>query len=320
MAMFKKLTEEKDTGFSASVNGQQGRLLNPDGSFNVRRIGVPFLERLSMYHVLLNASWVKFNMIVAISYLVVNTVFACIYYLVGIEHLGGILGDTPLERLEDAFFFSAQTLTTMGYGRISPVGFWASVVASIEAMVGLLGFALATGILYGRFSRPEAKLLFSKNLLVAPYNGINSLQFRLANLRDHPLIEVEVQLLISRIEIEKGLAIRKFYTMSLERKQISFLPTSWTVVHPIDESSPMYGWKKEMVDASDPEFMVIIKAFDDTFSQTVHSRGSYKHTEMIWGAKFHPMFHARENHTVVELNKIGDYYDIPLNETPELVS
>jgi inward rectifier potassium channel len=316
--MFKKLKEDKDTGFSATVNGQQGRLMNADGSFNVLRTGINFFEKLSMYHVLLNASWIKFNMLVAIAYLIVNTVFATAYYFIGIEHLSGILGDTTLERFWDAFFFSAQTLTTVGYGRISPVGFWTSVVASVEAMAGLLGFALATGILYGRFSRPVAKILYSPNVLVAPYNNINSLQLRIANLRDHQLIEIEVQLLLSRIEMERNQPMRKFYTLSLERKQISFLATSWTIVHPIDESSPMYGWDKEMIDASDPEIILVIKAFDDTFSQTVHSRASYKHYEMVWGAKFHPMFLAKENHTVLELDKIGDHYSISLNETPVL--
>jgi inward rectifier potassium channel len=187
-------TEKADLGFGTKVNDNIQRLLNRDGSFNVKRSGLSFLQSLNSYHTLISLSWFQFNMVVLLSYIVINTVFALIYYFIGIEHMAGVQGRTEVQKLIESFFFSAQTLTTVGYGRISPVGFMTSAVAAIESLTGLLGFALATGLLYGRFSRPIAKILWSDNILVAPYKSGTSLQFRIANGRSNQLIETEVRL------------------------------------------------------------------------------------------------------------------------------
>jgi inward rectifier potassium channel len=311
--------EPRDLGFGNTVTGRVTRLLNRDGTFNVRRLGLPFLETLNLYHWLINMSWFRFNLIVIFSYAFINTFFAGIYYLIGVEHLAGIHGSGEAEKFWDAFFFSAQTLTTVGYGRISPVGYFTSFVAAIESMAGLLGFALATGLLYGRFSRPVARIMMSRHMLVAPYHGISSLQFRVANAHNNQLIDVDVQVVLSKVEMTSGSPMRKFYVLDLERKTINFLSLSWTIVHPINENSPFYGLSRRDLEDSDAEFMILIKAFDDTFSQTVHARSSYKHQEIIWGARFVPMFTSgKKGKTDLHLNLLDQYApaELPVTEKP----
>lgn len=278
--------EFKDLGFGSKVSSQRMRLINRDGSFNVERKGLPFFESLSIYHSLLEMSWLKFNLVVLLSYLIVNTIYALIYMLVGIEHLGGITGKTVFEQFLDAFFFSGQTITTVGYGVIHPIGFWASSVSLLESMSGLLGFALATGLLYGRFSRPNAKILYSKKAVIAPYRGITAFEFRIANARKNQLINVDALVMVSMKINENGQSVRKFFELLLERNLINFFPLTWTIVHPINEESPLYGVSLDEFKVSDAEFMILIKAFDETFSQSVHSRSSYSLNEMMWGAKF----------------------------------
>src|SRR6185295_412519 len=170
MKIYRKKTEEelRDFGFGTKVVSRNQRLMHPDGRSNVRKKGLAFFEKLQFYHWLTQMSWTKFNLIVVGSYIVMNLFFAGLYELIGVSNLAGVTGTNSIEKFEDAFFFSAQTLTTLGYGRINPTGNLASTIAAIESMVGLLGFALATGLLYGRFSRPRARLVFSHNAVVAP--------------------------------------------------------------------------------------------------------------------------------------------------------
>ena len=214
-----------------------------------------------------------------------------------------MVGKTTLEHFAEAFFFSSQTITTLGYRRISPVGFWASAVAALESMLGIMGFALITGLLYGRFSRPTAKLIYSEKSLIGPYQCAAAWMFRLANVRSNQLIEVEMQVTYSRIEqLENGKKVRRFYALKLERSKVNFLALSWTIVHPIDADSPLYGTTPEEFRDSDSEFIILIKAFDDTYSQTVHTHSSYRYNEITWGAKFLPMFEEANNDKNVRLN------------------
>jgi len=295
--------ELKDLGLGAKVSSQRKRMVNKDGSFNVERRSLPFFESLSIYHSLLSMSWLKFNGVVVAAYVVVNLFFASLYMLIGVNHLGGITGVTTQEKFLDAFFFSGQTITTVGYGVIHPVGFWASLISLIESMAGLLGFALATGLLYGRFSRPNAKILYSQNAIIAPYRGITAFEFRIANARKNQLIDVEVLVTASMKEDGTNTA-RKFYTLDLERKQINFFPLSWTIVHPITEGSPLYGISYDDLVKSEAEFIILIKAFDDTFSESVHSRTSYTFHEIIWGAKFQNLYvESKGNVTAIDMNK-----------------
>lgn len=282
--------EFRDLGFGAKVASQRQRLINRDGSFNVVRTGQSFFEKFSPYHYLVSISWLKFNTIIAVAYLVINILFAFIYLAFGVNNLNAH-HTYFFHDLLDSFFFSLQTFTTVGYGRLNPTGDIESFIAGIESLTGLMGFALATGLLYGRFSRPNAKIVFSKNAVIAPYKNINAFEFRIANARENQLIEADIQVMLSMKDMAKGRETKRvFRNLSLERQGVTFFSLTWTVVHPIDKESPLYGLTANDLKEADAEFLILFKAFDDTFSQTVHSRSSYKYDEIIWNAAFRSVY------------------------------
>ncbi len=312
----RKYTMQDDLGLGLQPAVQNQRTINRDGTSNSRRIGLPFFRTADMYNSLINISWTMFNLLVFAAYLLINIFFALVYLLIGIKNLDGIKpGGSASQHFMDAFFFSAQTVSTVGYGHISPTGLPASTVAALESLVGLLSFAFATGLLYGRFSRPTAKIRYSKNIIVAPYHDITALMFRLANFRSNQLIEVEVQVILTYNDIADGKAVRQYVPLELERSKISLLTLSWTVVHPITEESPLKPMTPDFLKSSEAEFIVMLKAFDDNFSQTVQSRTSYTDEEIIWGAKFLPAF-ARDaaGVHVLALNKIDALEKVELED------
>ena len=278
-----------DPGLTQQFSGELRRVINKDGSFNVHRRGVPLSAR-NPYLFLIDTTWPKFIACVLLAYLVVNLLFACLFIAIGIHNLVGAGENTGVGPFASAFFFSVHTLTTVGYGSVYPRGISANSGAAIEAMAGLMGFALATGLLYGRFSRPSAKIVFSEAMLVAPYQDITSLQFRIANQRNNNLMDVEAKVMLMTVERSNGDLKRKYATLALERTNIYFFPLTWTVVHPIDDASPLFGKTAEDLKREEAEFLILIKGFDDTFSQTVNVRYSYRPDEIVWGAKFVPAF------------------------------
>ena len=310
MAILRKIKnlESKELGFGNRVTEPNQRLMNRDGTSNVRRRGLTVLESISFYHSLITMSWVRFNLIVLSAYLALNILFAFVYVLIGTEQLSGMIGNSQADKFWEAFFFSAQTLTTVGYGRVNPVGHLGSTVAAIESMMGLLGFALATGLLYGRFSRPIAKILFSRNALIAPYHGGTALMFRIANKKKGEFTEPEVTVSFAYVVEEGGKQVRKFNNLNLELSRINSLNATWTVVHPIDENSPMADWTKEDFAANQSEVIVFVKGYDETFAQTVHARSSYRHNEIIFGAKFRSVVDpGPDGSIIVALDRISDY-------------
>jgi inward rectifier potassium channel len=305
----RKINPEDDLGFGPQPVLKNQQLVNKDGTPNVKRVGLPLFNTTNNYHTLITMSWVKFWLLVASAYLTINIIFATIYVSFGPGSLDGATGTTPFGRFMDAFFFSAQTISTVGYGHIYPRGMMSNSVAALESMLGLLAFALATGLLYGRFSRPSARIAYSKNILVAPYleNG-KGIMFRLANLRRNILIDLEVEIIFSYNEIVNGKTIRRFYPLALERRKVSILTLNWTVVHPLDEHSPLIDMTKDDLEKTEAGFAILLRAFDDTFSQTVHSRTSYQYNDMVWGAKFKPVFDRSEDGRIVlDLSKISDH-------------
>jgi inward rectifier potassium channel len=305
--VLRKFSDYKDLGFGSKVAAQGDRFINRDGTFNVEKKGVSVLKRFSFYHAMINMSWWKFILIILSTYCIINVLFACLYLLIGFENLSGTTAETHMGRFFEAFFFSAQTFTTVGYGRINPVGLLANFVVVFELLLGLLSLALATGLFYARSSRPVGKILFSQQMLVAPYRGISALMIRIANAQDNQLIEMEVQIVLSRIEEEEpGQRIRKFYQLPLERDKINFLSLSWTIVHPMDETSPLYGCTEADLKNGEVEFMVLIKGFDDTYFQNIYVRSSYKYHEMVWGARFiHTYDRSASGKTVLNLSTLG---------------
>ena len=309
--LIKKEQEREDIGFGTKITGASTRLVNRDGNFNVKRVGQPFMAWLNLYNRLIVMSWGKFGLLILSVFILTNFLFASLYYLVGTQYLQGIEAASTLEKFAESFFFSAQTLTTVGYGRISPVGFWASFIAAIESLLGLLSFALATGLLYGKFSRPVAHIGYSENALISPYLETKAFMFRIINERSHQLIEVAAEVVFSKLEtMEDGSKTRKYYGLKLERKSVNFFPSNWTIVHAITEESPLYGHTEIELKESEAEILVLIKGFDDSFAQNVHSRNSYLHNEIVWDAKFEIM-HENEGHlTKIDLRKLSDYQKV----------
>lgn len=304
-----KNEDNKEFGFGTKTSKQKTRLINKDGSFNVDRIEISRWSSISIYHALVAMSWKKFNSIVFLYFILINLFFATLYYCTGMEGLKGVEATTELDKFLEAFYFSTQTFSTVGYGRISPIGNLTSSIAAVESLVGLLGFALATGLLYGRFSRPVARLIFSKNAIIAPFKEGKAFQFRLANkMRNSQISDMNCRVTLAKLENENGQLIRRFRVLELEVKNIIFFPMTWTVNHPIDENSPLYGMtEKDMKDA-DLEFMISLSGFDDTFSQNVTSRYSYTHEELIYGAKWVSVFSTNENgQTSQDLNKLSSF-------------
>ncbi len=299
----------EDLGIGSKAAESRVRLLNRDGSFNIRRKGQSFLSWFSAYHYLISIPWWKFNLILLLGYIGINALFGGIYLWIGTDGLAGIDGVSMGQRYLQTFFFSTQTFTTVGFGRVAPVGTGANIAASMESLTGLLSFAFATGLLYGRFSRPVAKIIFSRNAVVAPYENITAFMFRVANQRKNQLIDIGATVTMSRLEpTPEGKRARKFYPLDLERKSVTFFHLSWTVVHPINEQSPLFGVTKEQLDESDAEFFILLKAFDDTFSQNVHTRTSYKNNEVVFGRKFNNIIRtAPDGVTEIDLDKIHSY-------------
>jgi inward rectifier potassium channel len=315
MAIHKrKFNPEDDLGFGTQPVIKSQPLIKHDGSINVKRRGLSYFNTANNYHRLITMGWGKFWLLVLSCYLVINTVFAFIYLAIGVQNLNGSEGVSTYQHFWDAFFFSAQTISTVGYGHISPRGMAANSVAALESMMGLLAFALATGLLYGRFSRPTAKIVYSENLLVAPYReNCSGLMFRLANIRRNTLIDLEMEIIFSYNEDVDGKLVRRFFPLELERKRVSILTISWTVVHPLDENSPLKDITVEDLKKNQASFAILLKAFDDTFSQTVHSRTSYQAEDVIWDAKFKPTFDRDEDGRIVlDLGRISEYAKVEL--------
>lgn len=311
----KKAKSETDTGLSTVSSLVGGRMLNRDGSPNLQVKGMRFFERLNIYHALLSMPLWRFLLIVVIFFIVINVLFAGVYLWIGLEHLGGIETHSATEKFGEAFFFSAQTFTTVGYGRISPVGFMASFVASLEALCGLLSFAIATGLMYGRFARPKAYIQYSAHALFAPFKDGVALMMRLVPYTKNYLVNAEARFTISMKVFEEGVVKTRFFSAALDINKASTLMSNWTLVHPINHDSPLYGLKKEDIEAAETELLVFLEGFDESFSSTVVTRTSYTYRDFVYGARFKPMYHPSEdgNSTILYLDKLDDYEPATLN-------
>ncbi|MDN4012249.1 ion channel [Chryseobacterium gambrini] len=306
---FRKKIQQKNTENSGFGSNVSGRFINKDGLPNVNRKGVNIFNRYSWYHTMLDLSTFNFLSYLVIAYVLVNLFFALIYYLIGVEHLTGIDKSNPVNEFIDVFFFSSQTFTTVGYGRIAPVGFMASLVATFEAFLGLLTFAIATGLFYGRFSRPRAYLKFSDVAVVAPFKETSALMFRLAPYKNNALTDADVVITTAIEVMENSSPKINFYQLKTQLSKINTLALNWTIVHEIDEESPFYGFSEDDFKNTGIEIIVHIRAFDEVFSNTVVQRTSYVTKEIVYGAKFIPMYYPDKDNlsTVLNLDKISDY-------------
>jgi inward rectifier potassium channel len=303
----------RDLGFGAVVAREsRQRLLNKDGSFNVVREGLGPLASLSLYHDLLTMTWPRFLGLIVLFYLGANAVFAAAYMACGPGALAGATAVTPGGRFLESFFFSVHTFATIGYGSMSPHSLAANFLVIVESLVGLLGFALATGILFSRFARPTAQILFSKYAIIAPFKGITAFEFRIANARSNQLIELQAKVLLSWFKPDA--VSREFYPLRLEREKVVFFPLSWTIVHPIDEESPLWGITPEQLTSCEAEILILLTGIDETFSQTVHSRSSYTGNEVLWGVRFANLFNPPTPDGVlsIDISRLNEVEPAPI--------
>ena len=297
---------DRELGFGRTAT-TEGRLMNPNGSFNVQRQRTSIWD--NTYYHLITMPWAWFFWAVLGSFVLMNCTFALLYCGIGIEHLNGVTAGSFFNNFTQAYFFSSQTLTTVGYGHVSPDGLLANVIASIESFLGLLTFALISGLLYGRFARPQAKIVFSERMLISPYQEGSGLMFRMGNARRSELIETEVQMLLAfNQRNDQGDLERKFYPLEVEINKISFFSLSWTIVHPLNEQSPIFNFSHQDLLDANAEILVLVKGTDETNQQQVHTRHSYTADEMIWNARFRPVITRNERGIPHLLTRqIGEY-------------
>ncbi len=300
-----------DPGLTEKYDGKLRRVIRKDGEFNVRRRGTTWRD-IHPFIYMVNRPWYALLAILFGGLVGLDLIFAVIYFLIGVDQLHGAGAASTFGRFLNAFFFSSQTLTTLGYGTVYPQTTLTNLLAAAESMLGLLGFAVATGFLVARLSRPKARIGFSRTMLVAPYADGTSLQFRIVNRGVSNLMEVEAQVLLMTVERADGGLRRKYVPLKLERESVLFLAITWTIVHAINEESPLWQKTAEDLAQMQAEFLILIKGVDDTFSQTVHSRYSYRFDEILWGARFAPAFHV-DDHGDMELDvdRVSDVIENP---------
>jgi inward rectifier potassium channel len=280
-----------DLGFGRVVSEQrQLRLLNRDGTFNVQRRGRGVNALLS-YSSLVSTTWGRFFLFVAVVYLSLNGCFALFYVACGPDGLVNTLNTGINSPFLKAFFFSIHTSATIGYGSVVPVGVASNILVALESVVSLLGLAVVTGLVFARFSRPVAEILFSENAVMSWIGNNRAFEFRIINSRNTQIIDLHVRVLVSRFEPnQSGIMVRRYYPLSLERESVVFFPLSWTIVHVVDKDSPLYGITQDELCGSGAEFLVLLTGTDETFSQAVNARSSYRASEIIWDAKFSDIF------------------------------
>jgi inward rectifier potassium channel len=234
-----------------------------------------------LYHHLVTASWPGLIGLIAAAFTVANLVFALGYYL------DGGIENVHSGSFADMFFFSVQTMATIGYGKMEPVTIVSNVLVSIEALTGLLALALMTGLVFSKFSRPTARVRFSRYVVVGPRDGVNSLMIRMANMRANRIVEANIHAIFVRQEVTvEGDSVRRFYDLPMTRDRSAMFILSWTAVHKIVEGSPLFGQSRESLANTQAEIVVSIIGLDETFSQTVHARHTYELDEIAWGARF----------------------------------
>ena len=300
--------QNNDTGFSTNNTDGGGRFINKDGSYNLVKEGMPFRKRFSIFHDMLNLPAWKFILVIVLFYFAINLLFTTIYFFTGPVEFTGMIKGNDWRTFKELFYFSTETFTTVGYGRVNPVGDTANLIAGIESLTGLLSLAIATGLIYGRFSKPRSYLVFSDHALVSPYKDGTAVMFRFAAFKDkHSLTDLEIRVNAGLRLLENEQPVYKYFTLTLERTRVETMPMSWTVVHPIDESSPFKGFTEADMKEADVELYVMLRGFDDVFSNYVQQRTSYTFHEIFFNRKFIPMYRESENGltTILELHKLN---------------
>ena len=269
----------------------------------VRRVGARSITRRDVYHLLLTMPWRWFFGVQAVAYLIFNAVFALFYLAVP----GSVANARP-GSFTDAFFFSVQTMATIGYGVMAPATLYGNVMVTIEALLGFASFAVAAGLIFGRFSQPTARVLFSRVAVVTSFNGVPTLMFRCANERRNQIFEARVHVDFARQEVSaEGMELRRSYELDLARDRNPQFSLSWTVMHPIDVASPLYGIDPDLLAGQEASIVVTLTGIDETLSQTVFARTAYRADEILWGRKFVDILsETEEGETLVDYRRFHE--------------
>ncbi len=300
----------KDPGLGKSSNRYAKRFINPDGSFNIKHLNRPSSLSES-YDYLINISWSKFFLWVLFGYVLINSIFAIVYIILGISDIVEPTGNVFKDFL-NAFFFSAQTITTVGYGAMAPKGLLFGLISSFEALIGLLSFSFITGLLYGRFSKPRSNIQFSSSIVLRKHNQVDSIMFRLMSRSAHVMIrpKIEATLALSQ-EDQNGKYINNFFNLKLERNTITYLPTTWTVVHPINDASPLKEFDRDALKKLNGEVVLLVSYYDESFAQEVHQVHSYVLKNLKIDEAFTRAFYYDEDGTtVLDYNKLDKTHTI----------
>ena len=295
----------KDPGFGYNSQKNAQSIVNKDGTSNVIHANRKF-NTDDLYTFFIELSWWQFFIFIITGYSLLNVLFGAVYVMIGIEEITVSKGNF-IDDFLNGFFFSAQTLTTVGYGGIAPKGVTANTIAAFEAMIGLLSFSFITGLLYGRFSKAKASIRFSENLILRDFKEDRALMFRLMNRRKTVMIEPEVSVTLSISEKDKnGEYKRKFYQLKLERDKIMYLPTVWTIVHEIDEGSPLKQYSNKEIERMDGKLYVLIQYHEESFGQKVYQISSYDFSTLEIDKKYVPSYYFNENgFTVLDHEKLS---------------
>ena len=299
-------TQEGDFGLGDKVAREPGtRLIHTDGTFNVVRSGRSLFEP---YKNLVEMSWLRFILLTILAYLLCNLLFAVGFYLIGPEQLSNNTGYGAFEQFLGCFYFSVQTFTTVGYGTIAPISPAANALAALLALFGWIALALVTGLFFARFSRPTRLLLFSEQAILTPAlrDGRRSLQFRVVNKRDTNLINVRASVVATWLEKGQDGYDRQFQPLQLERDFVPLFPLNWTVVHPIDEDSPLREWSRQDYTSRYLELLIAVEGYDQTFAQQIHLNKSYTYEELAWDVRFRPMYTEQYRTTELYVDRISD--------------
>ncbi|MDP8999108.1 MAG: ion channel [Myxococcota bacterium] len=286
-------------------------MASPD--YEIRVLGAPKTPLGDFYHGIMRLSWTATILVIATAYLALNAVFGVGYLVVGgVEHArrGSWL---------DAFFFSVQTSGTIGYGAMWPSSNAANALVVVESVVSLVFAALATGLVFSKFSLPTARVMFSREATISRMDGVPTLAFRVGNQRSNRIVQAQVRVAMVRTEHTRERKV--FYRvldLTLVRERILSLSRSWTVLHVIDEKSPLWGETAESLAAKEVEIMVAIVGTDDLWMQSVHANHRYMHTEIAWGKRHADILSEESNALILDLRKFHDLEPAEWQEEPRL--
>jgi inward rectifier potassium channel len=277
------------------------------GKTEVTKLGVPRFDWHDAYHVILSLTWPRFFAGAALAYVTVNLLFAGAHFM----------GDHAIKNansFSDSFFFSVETLATVGYGNMSPATFYGHCVATCEIMTGMLSLAVITSLVFARFSKPTARILFSKIVVITPYEGVPMLMLRVANQRHSYILEAAASMALVRDEVTAdGHSLRRIYDLKLERARSPMFALSWMIMHRIDEASPLHGVTAQQIEEGDMRLAVTVSGVDEIFAAGISARYDYAHEEVVFNRRFVDIFDEGDHPRHLYLN-LARFHELEAEE------